>query len=101
MNKTRRAFDEKFKAMAVELAYSKGSIREAADELGIGMSALGKWKKTLKRGEPIVKADSAMTEQEKEIKRLKWELKETSLERDILKKAINIFSRSDGKNLGS
>lgn len=86
--------------MAVELAYTKGSIREAADELGIGMSVLGKWKKTLKRGEPIVKAGSAMTEEQKEIKRLKWELKESNLERDILKKAVAIFSKSDGNGIG-
>jgi len=38
-----------------------------------------------------------MTEQETEIARLKKELKEMQIERDILKKAVSIFSRNDGK----
>ena len=33
--------------------------------------------------------------EEKEIKRLRKELAETKLERDILKKAVSIFSKSD------
>ena len=39
-----------------------------------------------------------MTDEEKEIARLKAELKEAQLERDILKKAISIFSKSDKKS---
>jgi transposase len=37
-----------------------------------------------------------MTESEREIARLKKKLREAELERDILKKAINIFSKTDG-----
>lgn len=35
------------------------------------------------------------TAQELELKKLKKELRETKLERDILKKAVSIFSKSD------
>ena len=38
-----------------------------------------------------------MTDEEREIERLKKELKEAQLERDILKKAVSIFSKSDRK----
>jgi len=38
-----------------------------------------------------------MTEEQKEIAKLKKELRDAQLERDILKKAVSIFSRSDGK----
>ena len=41
-----------------------------------------------------------MTELETEIARLKKELKEMQMERDILKKAVSIFSKSDGKYIG-
>ena len=41
-----------------------------------------------------------MTDEEKEIARLKKALKEAELERNILKKAIGIFSVSDKKNTG-
>jgi len=38
-----------------------------------------------------------MTEEQKEIARLKKELRDAQLERDILKKAVSIFSKNDGK----
>ena len=38
-----------------------------------------------------------MTEEQKEIVRLKKELRDAQIERDILKKAVSIFSKSDGK----
>ena len=38
-----------------------------------------------------------MTNVERELERLKKELKEAQLERDILKKAVSIFSKSDRK----
>jgi transposase len=38
-----------------------------------------------------------LTEEQKKIARLEKELRETKLERDILKKAVSIFSKSDGK----
>jgi len=39
-----------------------------------------------------------MTELEREVARLKKELRDAKMERDILKKAISIFSKSDGKS---
>ena len=42
-----------------------------------------------------------MTAEQKEIAKLKKELREAKLERDILKKAVSIFSKSDGKYSGS
>ena len=37
------------------------------------------------------------TEEQKEIAKLKKDLRDTQMERDILKKAVSIFSKSDGK----
>ena len=96
----RGSYDSKFKAMAVDMAYVKGSVTEAAHELGISVSLLGKWRKILKQGEPIERAGTTLTEDQKQIKRLQWELRESNLERDILKKAVSIFSREDGKYSG-
>ena len=42
-----------------------------------------------------------LSETEQELARLKKELRETQMERDILKKAVSIFSKSDGKYSGS
>ena len=92
-----------FKQKAVELSYAKGNVKQVCEDLDIFPSVLYRWRKELKdygknsfpgRGKP------KMTDEEKEISRLKKALKEAELERDILKKAIGIFSVSDKKNTG-
>jgi transposase len=40
---SRRVFDTAFKKMAVELSYSRGSVKEAATELGIDPGRITKW----------------------------------------------------------
>jgi transposase len=92
MNK--RVYDESFKRMAVELSNARGAVKEVAQELGIDAGRLSKWRQ---RSNAAVQPASELTADQKEIKRLQKELKEAQLERDILKKAINIFSRGDGR----
>jgi transposase len=80
--------------MAVELANSRGSIKEVAEELGINQSLLSKWKLQ----ESGSKQNTVgLTEEQKLIQKLQKELKDTQIERDILKKAVGIFSRGDGR----
>tara|TARA_B100001750_G_C15414093_1_gene549347 strand:- start:209 stop:427 length:219 start_codon:yes stop_codon:yes gene_type:complete len=47
------------------------------------------------------RGNTKMTDEQKEIARLKKDLKDAQMERDILKKAIRIFSASDRTNTGS
>ncbi len=93
--KKRRVFDETFKIMAVELSYAKGSVQEAARELGIDSSRITKWRQTYKSPSQVVTAVSGISQEQQLIRRLQKELKEAELERDILKKAVSIFSRGD------
>ena len=99
MKKRRRSFDKAFKEMAVELVLSGKSRQEVASDLGIRADLLTRWKREYQshkngrfpgKGKPIQSAEQA------EIARLKKELREAQLERDILKKAVRIFSKSDG-----
>jgi transposase len=91
---SRRVFDSSFKKMAVELSYARGSVKEAASELGIDPGRLTKWRH--QQQEPGEKPAGGLTEDQKEIRRLQKALKEAQLEREILKKAVSIFSRGDG-----
>ena len=95
--KKRRVFDDAFKRMAIELSYAKGSVQEAARELGIDSSRLTKWRQSHKSPGQSATAATELSEEQKLIKRLQRELKDAQLERDILKKAVGIFSRGDGK----
>ena len=92
-----RVFDEAFKRMAVELSHAKGSVQEAACELGIDSSRITKWRQSHKNPSQFTTATTGVSEEQKLIKRLQKELKDVQLERDILKKAVGIFSSGDGK----
>lgn len=90
--------------MSVELSNTRSDLTVLAKELDIPSALLYRW-----RREYLAKPDSSfpgngkvvLNEAEKELARLKKELRETQLERDILKKAVSIFSRNDGKYSGS
>lgn len=102
MSKTRKLFDRSFKLKAVELSYQRENIKELANELGIRVALLYRWRAEFaSRPEASFPGNGKVsrTEEENEVARLKRELAEMRLERDILKKAIGIFSRSDGKHL--
>lgn len=90
----RRVFEASFKRMAIDLSYARGSVKDVADELGIDPGRLSKRRQ--KDSSPV-RSTQGLTDEQREIKRLQKELKEAQLERDILKKAISIFSRGDGR----
>lgn len=71
----------------------RGSVLLVAQELNISHETLKNWKK----GRYLVKgrSTSLVKTKEEELIRLRKELYETKLERDILKKAVSIFSKSD------
>ena len=91
---SKRVFDASFKRMAIDLSYARGSVKEVAEELGIGPGCISKWRQQCST---LEKASTGLTDEQKEIRRLQKELKEAQLERDILKKAVSIFSKGDGR----
>ncbi len=93
----RRVFDEAFKEMAVELSYAKGSIQDAARELGVDPGRISKWRQQYRKTDQILSATTTITDEQQQIRRLQRELREAQMERDILKKAVSIFSKGDGR----
>ena len=80
----------------------KQNIAQAARELGVKASLIHRWKREQQEfthnsfpGRGKVK----MTDDQREIARLKKALREANLETQILKKAISIFSVSARRNL--
>lgn len=87
MGKKRRRFTEEFKREAVRLAFSgERPVREVGDELGVRPDMLQRWQRELAAAERPAPAS------ELELARLHRELREVREERDILKKALAIFS---------
>ncbi len=95
--KKRRTFTEEFKRDAVELSFnSSKTVKEIAKDLGINKGNLTRWRKEYKdKGEHAFPGNGKqkLTAEEQKIKELENELRETKLERDILKKAVGIFSK--------
>jgi transposase len=98
--KKRRRFDREYKQMVVELANTREDISALAAELDLRPDLIYRWRRealaNLGASFPG-QGNKTMTEEQKEISRLKKELRDAQLERDILKKAVGIFSKNDGK----
>jgi len=97
MEGSRRVYSEEFKKNAVGHSLtSEKSVEEVAQDLGIAHSNLRRWRAQYgKKGELAFPENGKqrLTPQEEEIRRLKKELYDVSQERDILKKALAIFSK--------
>ena len=101
MKRERKIYDPAFKIKAVQLSNERDNISELARELGIKVTLLYKWRKEYEEfgeGSFPGKGNLKLTpEQEKDSRireELEKKLKDAELERDILKKAIGIFSKS-------
>jgi transposase len=97
MKQARKIYDAAFKIKAVELSNERSNITELARELGIRVSMLYKWRKDFEQfgvGSFPGKGTLKQTPEQKIICELEAKLKEAELERDILKKAVGIFSKS-------
>ena len=94
-----RKFSETFKKDALLLLESSGKrIAEIERDLDISPGLLGKWKKRYKIDEESGELSASEIEATlKENRRLKRELEIARMERDILKKAIRIFSEEENQ----
>jgi len=104
MTRTRRKFDREFKLKIVELSNSRENIKELATEFDVRPELIYRWRSELATYEGVSfpgNGNKKMTEEESEIAHLKKELADTRMERDILKKAVGIFSKSDGRYFNS
>jgi transposase len=93
--KKNRNYTEEFKREVLEMATGKEiSIAQLARDLDITPSLIYKWRERYRLDENSGELKpSAEREAEAEIRRLKRELSIVKQERDILKKAIQVFSR--------
>ena len=91
----RRSFSREFKLEAVHLMTEGGlSVAQAARDLGIRESVLGRWKKQLAEDPAeAFPGKGHLKTQDEELRRLRRENEILRQERDILKKAVGIFSR--------
>ena len=95
MTQKRRTYTREFKLEAVRLAETSGkSMKQIEQELGIGGGCIRQWKRKLAaEGENAFPGHGKLPPDGERIRQLERELQIVRQERDILKKAVAIFSR--------
>lgn len=92
-------YSPEFQAEAVKLVLEQGlSIQAAAKRLNLPKSTLGNWVRLAKSGKQIKMLGArSVAELEAEVAKLRRELAEARMERDILKKATAYFAKESQK----
>ncbi len=94
----RRKYDPDFKRNAVQLTEEPGrTVAVVAENLGISKDLLYRWRREQSVNKELAFSGNgreALTFQQQKIRELEKRLKNVEMERDILKKAMAIFSRA-------
>ena len=98
-----RKYDLEFKLEAIRMAAEVGvTNREVESRLGIGQGVLSRWKRQLKDdGAQAFPGKGHLKPEDEQVRRLKHENERLRRERDILKKAVAIFSTDPHRYSGS
>ena len=93
--KTYRKFARDFKQEAVQLSLKSGkSVRQVAEDLGVPFKSLEYWRQQHARaGDDAFRGNGHRTAAELELRRLRRQVAELEMERDILKKAAAWFAK--------
>lgn len=93
-NGKRRRYDRAFKVEAVRLVTDeRRKVTEVARDLGIHPNQLHRWKRKLsEEGQFAFPGKGRQMPDQEELRHLRRELADVTEERDILKKAMAIFS---------
>jgi transposase len=97
MAETRRQFDSQFRAGAVRIVRETGKpIVEVAKDLGINAGTLANWVK--RDREASGPTDGRLAESEREeLLRLRREVAELAMERDVLKRSVVLWVKEATK----
>ena len=97
MGEKNRHFSREFKRDAVQLVTEKGMpVGKVARELDIHPNLLHLWRRRfLAKGDKAFVGKGRVTPEEAEIKGLRKQLEKVREERDILKKALAVFSKQN------
>ena len=90
-----KKYENDFKVMIVELLKSGRKTTEISDEYGLKEGIARRWWREYEAKSGDFSQKKELSAEALENKLLRKELRETQLERDILKKAVSIFSKSD------
>jgi transposase len=89
--KTRRKYDADFKAEVLKMLDSGQTAVYVANALGVSENLIYRWRSVNQVGKKVVAGQSELTVENQQ---LKERVRQLEIEREILKKALSIFSRA-------
>jgi len=92
----RRIFTREYKLEVIKRSYDDIKISDLSRELGIGQSLIHRWRQQFASDEKTSfpgRGVEQLSDQESELARLRKQVANLENERDILKKAVGIFSK--------
>ncbi len=102
MSKPHKRYSREERLEIVKQSFEPDAVvSQIAHKFGLAPNTITRWRQEFRlenKLEPVGQGIKALTDEERQIARLRKQLREAELERDILKKAISIFSKSDGKS---
>ena len=95
MGRSRRKYAREFKVEALKMVIEdQRTVTDVAQSLGIDRGLLQRWKSEFKDdGLVAFRGNGRRKPEDEEIARLKRELSQAKMERDILKKALAYFAK--------
>ncbi len=87
-----KRYEDEFKLMIIQKNKEGKSVTNLSKEFNVGVSTIHKWIKMYNDTKSFRDADQ-LTDEQKEIKRLKKELKDEKMANDILKQAALIMAQ--------
>ena len=97
----RRKYSKEFKLEIVKRSLGDERVKDLAEEFKINSVTISRWRREYLMSEEKDfpgEGYEKITPAEKRVRELEKQLREAKLESEILKKAIRIFSKSDGKS---
>lgn len=89
----RRQYDDAFKKDVVNMVVHQGrNVQEVSESLGIKANMVHRWKREYLDSSPSTNSSGAPTE---DVFFLQKRIRDLEMERDILKKALGIFSQKN------
>ena len=95
MGKVRRSYTREFKIETARLSYQTDkTLDEFAADIGISRSSLSRWRTELKNDpQQAFPGKGQRKERDAAVSHLKKQLRQAEMERDVLKKALAIFTQ--------
>jgi transposase len=90
-----KKYEDEYKVMIVGLLNSGIKPKQITEDYGLAPGMVRRWKREYVAKSGNFSKKKELSPEAEELKALKKELRSVRMERDILKKAVSIFSKSD------